>query len=450
MALTDTTQIGLRAGQYNILLVDDDIGIRKLLRKLLERQKFHIVEAGDGLDALEKVKEREFNTVITDVVMPRLSGIQLLTELRKNYPLIPVIIITGKPAIEAAVECMKNGAYDYISKPFDFDQVKKTVQHALYQHQKEKEKKNREGSTTTIFDLSNRRFFGDYKVLQLLGEGNIGVVFLAEKRGLGRSRRFALKVLKPTFVTQAHADKSRERFLKEAKAISSIHHQNVVEIFEYGLTEGENIPFMVMDYIHGKSLGYYIVNPAKLDRRQKLGIIAQIADALVAIHAQGICHRDIKPHNVIVTPDVQVKVTDFGIAKLPDSDQTLTYELIGSPAYLSPEGFTSSRIDYRADIFSLGVLAYELLLGRKPFVADSISRYAHLIQYELPEAPTKLDADFPPQVERVLARMLKKSPEDRYDSAAEISEKLRQVIAQDDIHLSSPDKDLAATEHDWR
>ena len=446
---SETTQIGLRAGEYSILVVDDDTGIRKLLGKLLERQKFVITEAADGMDALEKAKDKEFHTVITDVMMPRMSGIQLLAEFRKKYPLVPVIIITGKPAIEAAVECMKNGAFDYISKPFDFSQIKKTVQNALCEHQRLRDDRKDSETSTAIINLSNRRFFGEYKVLQVLGEGNLGIVFLAEKRGADRHKRYALKVLKPTYVTRIQTDRSLGRFLKEAEAIAAVKHPHVVEMYEYGLTEDEKIPFMVMEYIKGKTLDYYIVNPAKLDLRQKLEIIAQTADALTAIHGKGICHRDIKPHNIILSQDMEVKVTDFGIAKLPGSDLTMTYELIGSPAYLSPEGFTTSRVDHRADIFSLGVLTYELLLGRKPFIADSISRYAHLIQYELPEAPSKLDPDFPLQVEAVLARMLKKNPEDRYDSAAEIRDRLREITSQAEINAVPPGL-ATGSGSDWR
>ncbi len=450
MVQPQKTEVGLRAEKYSILVVDDDSGIRTLLKKLLERQRFDVVEAVDGLDGLEKIADNTVNAVITDVMMPRLSGLQLLSELRKKYPLVPVIIITGKPAIEAAVECMKNGAFDYISKPFEFDQIKKTIVNALAEHRKQiDEKEKGGGSTTSVYNITNRRFFGEYKILQVLGEGNIGIVFLAQKKNDTAPRRYALKILKPTFVTQTHAEKSHKRFMKEAEAISRVRHQNVVQIVEYGLTEEENIPYMVMDFVSGKSLNYYIVNSGKLDLRQKLDIIRQIADALVAIHGADICHRDIKPHNIIITRDLQAKVTDFGIAKLPDSSLTMTYELIGSPAYLSPEGFNSSRVDHRADIFSLGVLTYELLVGRKPFVADSISRFAHLIQNERPVAPSKYDPDFPVAVETILAKMLKKSPDDRCQSAAEIRDCLQKIIAKPDINDVDDDLAMSFSRDDW-
>ncbi|RMD83351.1 MAG: response regulator, partial [Lentisphaerae bacterium] len=124
MTESQKTDIGLRAEKYTIFLVDDDSGIRTLLRKLLERQHYEVIEAIDGMEALQKIDGVKVDCVITDVMMPRLSGVQLLGELRKRCPLVPVIIITGKPAIEAAVECMKNGAFDYISKPFEFEQIR--------------------------------------------------------------------------------------------------------------------------------------------------------------------------------------------------------------------------------------------------------------------------------------------------------------------------------------
>ena len=442
------TEVGLNPTNNSILIVDDDSGIRTLLKKLLERQKFEVHEACDGVEALEVLKDTSVHCIVTDVMMPRMSGIQLLGELTKKHPLIPVIIITGKPAIEAAVECMKNGAYDYISKPFEFEQIKTTIVNALAARNKQVEEKQESGSSTSVFNITNRRFFGDYKILQVLGEGNIGIVFLAQKKD--ENKKFALKILKPTFVTQTHADKSQKRFLTEAEAITRVQHPNVVEIIEYGLTKEENIPFMVMDFISGKSLNYYIVNAGKLDFRQKLEIIMQIADALTAIHGEGICHRDIKPHNIILTRDLEVKVTDFGIAKMPDSSMTMTYELIGSPAYLSPEGFNSSRVDSRADIFSLGVLAYELLLGRKPFVADSISRFAHLIQNEKPEAPSRFDPDFPVAVENVLASMLKKDPDERCQTAEVVRDSLQNILVQEDLYSFEGGEMLTFSKDDWK
>lgn len=129
---------------------------------------------------------------------------------------------------------------------------------------------------------------------------------------------------------------------------------------------------------------------------------------------------------------------------------TLTYELIGSPAYLSPEGFNSSRVDSRADLFSLGVLAYELLLGRKPFVADSISRFAHLIQNEKPEAPSRFDPDFPVAVENLLASMLKKDPDERCQTAEVIRDSLQNILAQEDLYSFDGGEMLTFSKDDWK
>jgi serine/threonine-protein kinase len=153
---------------------------------------------------------------------------------------------------------------------------------------------------------------------------------------------------------------------------------------------------------------------------QKALILRQIADALSAIHERKICHRDIKPANIMVDQALTVKLTDFGIAHLPDSDLTMTANILGTPTYMSPEAFISAKVDERSDIFSLGTVAYEFLLGRKPFQSDNIRALARVIQFSKPQAPCKINPNFPRKLQQILAKMLKKDPANRYRSATEV------------------------------
>lgn len=410
-----------------ILLVDDDPNIRHLLRRLLERYGYTIAEAGDGFEALACIERLPaINLVITDMQMPRKTGMELLAEMRKTHAGVPVIIITAKPVVEAAVECMRNGAYDYISKPFDFDKIRSGVSRALEDYHK----LARSEAEQPLFNINYRRFFGDYQILRVLGEGNAGIVFLARKNG--ETDPVALKVLKPNHAGKFPGGQEAERFLRSSEAISEIRHANIVSVRDFGLTRDEEIPYMVMEYIEGQTLKDFMDTlGSTLNYHDKTRILLQISMALSAIHAENICHRDVKPHNILITPNLQVKVTDFGIARLPNSELTMANELVGSPAYLSPEGFASSKVDARADIFSFGVLAYELLLGRKPFEGDSIPQFAHKIRTEPPREPRKIATDFPEGLQQVLARMLRKRPEERYATVNELANDLRNYLGGD-------------------
>jgi serine/threonine protein kinase len=223
-----------------------------------------------------------------------------------------------------------------------------------------------------------------------------------------------------------------------------------VQVVEYGLTSDEKLPFIVMEYLSGKTLKYYTDHPNELSPREKVEILRQIAEALAAIHAQGICHRDIKPHNILLSDEGRAKVMDFGIARLPDSELTMTSELLGSPAYLAPESFLSAHVDHRGDLFSMGILAYELLLGEKPFKGANLSNFAHLIQHERPIEPRKLQPGFPLRLQGLLARMLKKKRDERIASAVLVSQELETFLVEGDINASLVGSLTRAFAGDWR
>jgi len=278
----------------------------------------------------------------------------------------------------------------------------------------------------------------------------MGIVFLAEKQDENENPvQYALKIVKAS-LSEERNQKLMARFFNEIEAVSRLNHTNIVKVFEHGYAEEERIPYFVMEYVKGKTLKDYCHESCSLDMKQRLSIIRQIASALAQAHKHGIYHRDVKPDNILVENDSEVRLMDFGIAHIPNSDLTATQQAMGTPAYLSPEAINSSRIDHRADIFSLGSLSYELLVGRKPFTGDTFFEIANKIQNIAPESPQKNNPAFPAFLSGILARMLKKDPADRYQTVDELIDDLdRYLHSTDTQNLSAGQATSNSSEADW-
>jgi len=427
-----------------VLLVDDDPLVRRLLQNCLHRQGFDTLEAEDGEVALEVLNGNEVDVLIADVNMPRKSGVELLETVHIEKPFLPVIIITGMPTVEAAVECMKIGAFDYISKPVQLKKLEDTVWAAI-----EQAEDNRGASPLA----SPGTIMAGYRVVRTIGEGSAGIVLLVERKGEiepGQDRRCALKILKMKGLSPQQREMVLQRFLNEAEAAARVQSENVIRFVEYGLARKERIPYLVMEFFLAEPLHHIFPKVANLDYHQKAGLVRQVACGLAAIHANGICHRDVKPGNIMV--DLQTlttKLSDFGIAKLPTSDLTETSNLMGSPAYMAPESFISANVDARADIFSLGIVAYELFLGQRPFLGETAQILCRQITNDRPIAPQKLDPHFPVHLQAILARMLKKRPANRHASANELIEDLNQFLTGSTMKTSVWRRFVDTFSSDW-
>jgi serine/threonine protein kinase len=278
--------------------------------------------------------------------------------------------------------------------------------------------------------LTAGQSLGRYTVLRELGKGGMGEVYLAEDAKLGR--KVALKILAPHLVADAA---SRARFLREARLAASLDHTNICAIHEIGESEGQI--FISMQYVEGRTLREAIGGRA-LESNSLLSIGLQIADALCAAHAQGIIHRDIKSANILINPRRQAKVLDFGLAKLLASDSeddvklTQTGAIRGTPAYMSPEQARGERVDHRSDIFSFGVVLYEMATGGLPFRKNSNAETMAAIINE-PHAPVgEKNKAAPPGLSAVIDRALAKAPEERYPTMEEMLLDLRQVAIESD------------------
>ena len=265
-----------------------------------------------------------------------------------------------------------------------------------------------------------------YKILSLIGTGGMGEVYLAEDTSLGR--RVAIKLLPDFF---ARDPQSRNRFLREAKLAATLDHPNICTVHEVGQASGYH--FIAMQYVEGKTLGE-VIGGSPLNINALLSISLQVAHALATAHAAGIIHRDIKPGNIIVTQSGQVKVLDFGLAKLVEDKEglhadklTQTGVALGTPAYMSPEQARGERADARSDIFSLGVAFYEMATGRVPFKGKSQHETLNAVINQPHRPLAELNKEVPPELAYLIDRTLAKDPKDRHHSMHELIEHLWKV-----------------------
>ena len=261
---------------------------------------------------------------------------------------------------------------------------------------------------------------GRYKVLSRLGAGGMADVFLAEDLQLGR--KIALKLLHRRF---AEDPDFVERFRREAQAAAGLQHPNVVSVYDRGAYDGTY--YIAMEYLPGRSLKQLIRQDAPLDPIQAIELTTQILRAARFAHRRGVIHRDLKPHNVIVDDGGHAKVTDFGIARAGASDMTETGSIMGTAQYLSPEQAQGLPVGATSDLYSIGIVLYEMLTGRVPFDAESAVTIALKHVSEAPTPPSKYNPNIPPELEQVILWTLNKNPRDRPTDADQLITVLEQV-----------------------
>ncbi|QJR09476.1 Serine/threonine-protein kinase PknD [Usitatibacter rugosus] len=267
--------------------------------------------------------------------------------------------------------------------------------------------------------------FGRFRVTSELGRGAMGVVYCAEDPSLGRT--VAIKTIALTGSPQER-DIHEARFLQEARAAGGIGHPAIITIYDVG-REGD-VAFIAMELLEGNELRD-LIRWGTIAPPQAVAIAASVADGLAYAHERGVVHRDVKPGNIMVLKDGRVKVMDFGIARLGENAvKTQTGTLLGSPQYMSPEQIAGGQVDSRADIFSLGVVLYEMLTGAKPFAGEDVTQLLFSIANMAAKPPRHLQPSLPPVIDYIIARALKKNPDERYQTAAELASDLRSCAAE--------------------
>jgi serine/threonine protein kinase len=291
------------------------------------------------------------------------------------------------------------------------------------------------------------RRIASYTLLEPIGHGGMAVVYRARQESLDRT--VAVKILSENL---AASPEFMERFRREARTAANLRHPNVITVHDFGQDE-RGVPYLVLEYIEGPTLADLM--DAGLDDGRIPNLLDQIAAGLDYAHARGVIHRDIKPGNVLLTDDGRAVLADFGLAWLLEGAHlTLTGGVIGTPEYMSPEQAAGEPIDHRSDVYALGVVLYEMLVGERPFVAET--PIGVLLKHLQDPAPSILDArpDLPPAVGQVLARCLVKDPAERFASAGELARAFRAAFlrraeagVEDDVSDAQPLK-LVRVERD--
>ncbi|MBI2312191.1 MAG: serine/threonine protein kinase [Betaproteobacteria bacterium] len=262
---------------------------------------------------------------------------------------------------------------------------------------------------------------GRYEILAELGQGAMGIVYKARDPMI--DRLVAIKTIS-LYLPKDELAEYEARFYQEARAAGRLNHPNIVTIHDVG-KEG-NVAYMAMEFLEGRELRDLVASGTPLPVAQAVDVAAQVAEGLAYAHDHQVVHRDIKPANIMIVRDGLVKITDFGIARMRQSEvKTMTGYVLGSPKYMSPEQITGKRADHRSDIFSLGIVLYEMLMGNAPFTGDSI----HSIMYQtvnlVPEPPSRRNPAVPEMLDLIVAKAMAKDAEARYASTRELATDLR-------------------------
>ena len=261
-----------------------------------------------------------------------------------------------------------------------------------------------------------------YRLDRSLGNGGMGEVFEATDLTLHRS--VAVKLMSPSLVQDEPA---RARFLREARALAQVNSPNVVAVYDAG--EDAERPYLVMEFVEGTTLERELVGSGRVEPARAVAVATDIASGLAAAHERGIVHRDVKPSNVFLTPSDAAKIGDFGIARLerPDATLTLTGQTFGSPPYMAPEQATGGKVDARADLYSLGCVLFQMLVGRRPFSGDDAVSLAYQHVHSTPPRVDSLVPTVPVELGALVAGLMAKDPDDRPASAEEVQRALGSV-----------------------
>ncbi|HEV2008416.1 MAG TPA: protein kinase [Burkholderiales bacterium] len=270
---------------------------------------------------------------------------------------------------------------------------------------------------------------GKYEIQGVLGKGGMGVVYKGFDGAIARS--VAIKAITKASLDADELKHVMERFRHEAQAVGRLVHPRIVQIYDYG--EDDEVAFIVMELVNGRTLHEHLTQEIKYETREVGEIIRHLLDGIGHAHSEGVVHRDIKPSNIMINADGRIKISDFGIARIDSSNLTQIGDVLGTPHYMAPEQFLGTEIDALADLFSIGVIAYELLTGRKPFSGNTAIVMQQVLN-ERPPDPSHLNSRLSPLMDRVLHKALAKKPEERFQSAREFADAFREAL---DITLNS-------------
>ncbi len=418
-----------------ILVVDDLPANRELMSRRLERSGFHVVCAASGREALDLLKRGPVDLVLLDIMMPGMTGFEVLKTVRlaRSPAALPVIMVTAKTDAEDVVEALSLGANDYVTKPVEYPVALARIRAHLGVRDAA-----RAGAAPAVEPQNPAHVVpgtvldGRYRLDTVIGGGSFGTVFRAQHLEL--DREVAVKVLATSAGTDPEA---LARFRREGASACRVQHPNAVAVLDFGVTRG-GVAYLVMELLQGHSVEKELDAETRLPPRRCAEIMEPVCRALAAAHAAGVVHRDIKPSNVFLHRSAQgemPKILDFGIAKMAREaalGQSLTVDgsLLGTPAYMAPERFRRGPYGPKSDVYSVGAMLYEMLSGRLPFIPASADPLA-LVAMQAEEEPPPLRVRCPeasPALERLVRSALSRDPGAR-PTAEELGRRLALVVA---------------------
>ncbi|MBU8901479.1 MAG: protein kinase [Victivallales bacterium] len=410
--LTDT-QVISEHRDARVLLAIRDEEIRKDLKKSFVKKDFEVNDVQNVWEVFEALIDYTFDLLITDSNIPGTTCEELVKYCTKRHPAMQIIVIAHDSNISEAVAITKLGAFNYLDAPVDTKTIISQARTALIE---KKDKLIKNLIPNMAINKNIFKFLPNLDVIKKLGTGSTGIVFQVKKN----NANYALKILRSDLAPEMNQLQRGGRFLSEAKILSNIKHSNIVEIYDYGFSDNY-MPYILMEFINGKPLTK-IIKKNSINLKERLKIFVQICKAIQFIHKNKVLHRDIKPGNIMISDDLTVKLTDFGLAHIIDMHNPISeIKISGSPAYMSPEAFSETdTIDHHSDIFSLGILGYELFTGEKPFFGNNIPEMRHSICNIKPIAPSKICPSINIEIEHILHEMLAKKPKNRFNNLKKI------------------------------
>ncbi|MEM8931413.1 MAG: protein kinase [Acidobacteriota bacterium] len=422
--------------QHTILVVDDNPNNRDLIRRRLERDGYRVLTADDGSAGLDIIDHQPLDLVILDVMMPGLSGTDVLRVVRERFSQseLPVIMATAKDQSEDIVLALDLGANDYVTKPLDFPVVLARVHSHIRAAEAARSNAKVEEPPIPFDSLRPGLVLAEkYRLEERIGTGNFGVVYRATH--LAFEQPVALKFLKTSVDDLEPGD--LERFRQEGSSAFRLQHPNAVHVMDFAIAHG--LTFLVMELLDGETLDDRIKRLGSLPIPDALEIILPICDVLAEAHALGIIHRDVKPANIALhrSPRGEViKVLDFGIAKLVGDANagkhlTLDEGILGTPAYMAPERLSGREYDGRSDVYSVGIMLYQMIAGALPFRAKTNEALAIALLH-LTDAPERLHnhlPDVPIQLDALIMSTIRKDPFERPETE-ELARRLREIAAE--------------------
>ena len=422
-----------------ILLADGDAPVRSLLALRLENEGYVVRSVGDGRAALEEIKSERPDLVLSESVLPGLDGFALLDALKRDgLADVPVLILSSRADAASVNKGLLMGAADYLGKPVNLEVLITKIERVLSQDVAMVTARARlsladlgTGSlaelqypTVRYSDLRpGLRILNRFEVQDELGEGGMGKVFKAVDHKLEET--IVIKVLKDALVS----DSSRvDNFKREIRIARRIAHPGIVRSYDF--FEAGPLHFVTMEYLEGRNLRQELKRRGPFPVARALRVTLEVLEALEAAHGLGVVHRDIKPHNVLLLASGHIKVLDFGIAQAlePDSKDGGTRSIVGTPEYMSPEQLVGDRVDARTDLYSVGVLLYELLTGNIPFHGDTRRAIVNMQINVEAEPPSRKNREVTPAVDALVASLLKKDRDERPGTARQAADRVRALL----------------------